>query len=127
MATKKELLKLSKPQLVKKCKQYKVSSIGNKSDMIERILSKMNWNIDTSPVIKPKKRNRKSTITKDRNISVTKGSDHSLPPNTPYQKRMHRLFEIHHLMHTNIFPNGSRTKLIEMDWTSNYIQILRMH
>lgn len=38
MSTRKELLKLSKPQLIKQCKKYKLSTLGNKNDMITRIL-----------------------------------------------------------------------------------------
>ena len=39
--TRKELLKLSKTQLIKECKKHNVSSIGSKSDMIDRLLCKM--------------------------------------------------------------------------------------
>eukprot|EP01084_Bolivina_argentea_P056970 104171_1 len=35
-----ELMKLSKPKLVKMCKKYKVSSNGTKMDMVKRILNK---------------------------------------------------------------------------------------
>eukprot|EP01084_Bolivina_argentea_P318567 552482_1 len=40
LLTKLELLKLNKRQLIKQCKKYKVSSSGNKAEMVERILKK---------------------------------------------------------------------------------------
>eukprot|EP01084_Bolivina_argentea_P173467 300469_1 len=39
--SRKQLLQLSKPKLIKKCKKYNVITTGSKNDMIDRILNKM--------------------------------------------------------------------------------------
>ena len=62
---KKTLLKLSKKELIKKCKKYKVSSVGSKKDMIDRIILKSSKN-------KPKSDKNKSNV-KSKKKSKDKG------------------------------------------------------
>ena len=66
-ALRKKLLNMSKPKLIKLCKYKKVSTNGNKAEMIERIIRKHN----KSKTKKSKKSNKSSTNKKTRNRSKT--------------------------------------------------------
>ena len=55
-------MNLSKSKLIKKCKQYKISTTGTKMEIIDRIIQherKLNPDIDTKSNLKPMKRKRR--------------------------------------------------------------------
>eukprot|EP01083_Nonionella_stella_P157397 511010_1 len=76
----KELLKLSKPKLIKECKKYKVSTTGSKNDMIQRLL--------TADAKKPKKTRskKKSKKTKKKKKKKSSKSEDSGEAQTVWKK-----------------------------------------
>ena len=60
-ATRKELLKLSKKELIKKCKEKNIAINGSKSDMIDRL-------INTKKLTKKRKKTKKKKKTKKTKI-----------------------------------------------------------
>eukprot|EP01084_Bolivina_argentea_P276201 471248_1 len=62
----KDLLKLSKTKLIKKCKKYKLSTNGSKSDMVDRLITKIE--------AKNKKKQKKQLKQKNKNKILTQKS-----------------------------------------------------
>eukprot|EP01084_Bolivina_argentea_P056972 104176_1 len=65
-----ELMKLSKPKLVKMCKKYKVSSNGTKMDMVTRILNKKSNDYDID-IVDQRKLMKRNKIQRDSNQLMT--------------------------------------------------------
>eukprot|EP01084_Bolivina_argentea_P267543 454174_1 len=96
MSTKLELLKLSKKELIKKCKKFKVNSNGTKSDMVDRILS-----------VKNKPKTNKKIKTKN-NISTLKTQFIQLISIKDIYKIFLQYLTVYTIINFNIsFPNHS--------------------
>ena len=115
---KKQLLKLSKAQLIKTCKQFKLPTTGSKGDMINRIIKheiKLNPDIDQQPNLKPKKKRKSSRKSKKPNDAILsrnalhfvldgyiRSIENSLPRNQIIPKEILILCS-HYLLPNNIF------------------------